>query len=117
MHTKEPWIVAHGSGTLIIVDGRVPAIAMTIGDGQEANARRIVACVNACAGIETERLSHGVVLENAQRVALERWDFKAQRDDILAIVEGINARRQLRGFLVPQDAEDLIAAIAKVTQS
>ena len=54
-HTKEPWHVAIGNGTMVIAN-RVPAIATTIGDECRENARRIVACVNACAGIPTEKI-------------------------------------------------------------
>jgi hypothetical protein len=35
----------------------------------EANARRIVACVNACAGVSNSALRPGVVLEMADRLA------------------------------------------------
>lgn len=72
-HTKEPWAVEHGgvnygSGLQIdeyfITNRSVcddVAIASEIIDPltskpSEANARRIVACVNACAGISTENL-------------------------------------------------------------
>lgn len=65
-HTKEPWRVAEdvfdndGASESVIraLDDRA-AVAVTLDFGpnnpgmREANARRIVACVNACAGIKT----------------------------------------------------------------
>lgn len=44
-------------------------------------------------------------------------ELTQQRDELMAIADGINTRRQLRGFLVPEDAQDLLEAIAKVKQS
>lgn len=65
MHTPGPWQMGRHENIVAVADGR--PIANTKGyfstinaDGvvaeNEANARRIVACVNACAGIETETL-------------------------------------------------------------
>jgi hypothetical protein len=55
-HTKEPWVLGGCSGRMITTpDGYT-------GDGFIAdvdtldNARRIVACVNACEGVDTENL-------------------------------------------------------------
>lgn len=68
-HTPEPWIVANENGDEVLiqatVSGSIPAAAWMMGgdfDGEgpmqeaHANARRIVACVNACAQIPTGRL-------------------------------------------------------------
>jgi hypothetical protein len=67
-HTKEPWHVNHdrpddAKSQLSISNGdariiaNVVTFARTHGlDGGKENARRIVACVNACAGIPTEDL-------------------------------------------------------------
>lgn len=54
-HTPEPWtttINGRDCAQVVDVDGR--RIAMCIGQSErnEANAARIVACVNACAGME-----------------------------------------------------------------
>ena len=59
-HTKEPWHVCDG----LISSEKKEAIALVEHSGMNgpvsptgsANARRIVACVNACSGIETELL-------------------------------------------------------------
>ena len=50
-HAPEPWIVEGTAGTVISADLRGKR---TINNA--ANARRIVACVNACAGIPTNEL-------------------------------------------------------------
>lgn len=53
-HTKEPWVAdAYGNilaGSPAYYLGRIDQ------DDAVANARRIVACVNACAGLDTEWL-------------------------------------------------------------
>lgn len=77
-HTPEPWTIEcenSGGGTNISGD-MIPCIAHThevarVNSGAAhraltseealANARRIVACVNACAGISTEALEAGTV--------------------------------------------------------
>lgn len=65
-HTPEPWAVtdrneigdryigpAHGHPYAAICVTGIPPF---LGNEAEANARRIVACVNACAGVPTEEL-------------------------------------------------------------
>ena len=49
-HTKEPWRVSDKSKRVVCYGHDEVVI------NSEANARRIVACVNACAGILTEKL-------------------------------------------------------------
>lgn len=69
-HTPEPWqAIGSRADRAIISDGR--SIARVWGaiqpddrpphDQADANAARIVACVNACAGIPTEELEAGCV--------------------------------------------------------
>lgn len=63
-HTKEPWRVKpaeHGSNCFYVVDGDATSAVARVTNYKmqgvgEANARRIVACVNACAAIPTEEL-------------------------------------------------------------
>ena len=65
-HAREPWEIC-SRGPLISIktvfgsmgtpnDLLVPVAEMTAGEHAEANARRIVACVNACKGVSTEDL-------------------------------------------------------------
>jgi len=60
-HTKEPWHTGKGMLQLNIydVDSHGVATALQHRIEAEANARRIVACVNACAGISNEQLEDG----------------------------------------------------------
>ena len=75
-HTKEPWGVVsekwylNGQPSIVGRNGAGFAVALMAPwgpavndsvDKREANARRIVACVNACAEIGTEALEAGVV--------------------------------------------------------
>lgn len=71
-HTPEPWAIAEAFGGLIPIWSRVKWITNIHAVPEESsnNARRIVACVNACAGIPTE------TLENAKAVI----EFTKQKD-------------------------------------
>lgn len=58
-HTKEPWSVYEGEQIHGVIDSEGKHLAEMWQRKQYnslENARRIVACVNACAGIDTERL-------------------------------------------------------------
>lgn len=98
-HTKEPWKVekelnSRSGEWLISMDagdkGRGIAIAETrVGSGcEEENAKRIVACVNACKGLETDGLG-----QLATAVNKRYNDMKSQRDDLLC------ALKQAREYL------------------
>jgi hypothetical protein len=67
-HDPEPWrleddIPGHGPNESAVWPARVRGFPTTT-----ANARRIVACVNACAGIPTEALESGALLAELQRL-------------------------------------------------
>lgn len=111
-HTKEPWNVSEevfdndGIHESVIrgLDGRA-AIAVTLEFGpnnpgmREANARRIVAAVNACKGMDTESLEsiagriaaksvlqmHANYVSNKAKVAA----MEQQRDKLLAALTEI----------------------------
>ena len=51
----------------------------------EANARRITACVNACAGIDTELLE--IIADNDKTLAGVIANVEKQRDELLAALE------------------------------
>lgn len=60
-HTPEPWRKEGDWRTGMIVGAYGSDVAVTVGKYGEANAARITACVNACAGIPTDDLvDHGV---------------------------------------------------------
>ena len=97
-HTREPWkyekeLSAGCDEWLISMDagdrGRGICIAETrpgsVASGQE-NARRIVACVNACRGISTDELEqHGLV----SAFGAELMELEKQRDELLAALQGM----------------------------
>jgi hypothetical protein len=57
-HTKEPWRANHANAgdRGYEVAGGDKFLTQVCDDVREVNAHRIVACVNACAGISTENL-------------------------------------------------------------
>ena len=74
-HTAEPWHCKNKVGYVFGTDGQSHVLVANVGDFRDeelvpfsgerwqADANRIVACVNACAGIPTEQLEAGCVLE------------------------------------------------------
>lgn len=108
MHSKEPWSVANNGGIDQLIedaDGRV--VVFTIGHAgfrdadKEASARRIVACVNACAGLDIAGLEAMVAngetvvsrAEVQQQLMAEltagRTILRDQRDDLLAALTSL----------------------------
>ena len=62
-HTKEPWRTDAPSGfpgDVMAGKEMIARTTITEQSNAKANARRIVACVNACAGISTEVLEQGI---------------------------------------------------------
>ena len=113
-HTPEPWATngtriesehSHGWAN----DGWI--IAGLEGPDAEANARRIVACVNVCAGIPTE------VLERYKLgvIGVDYKLTKQQRDKLLAACDALLEWDFVRGFRLPYKVRDpIIAAIKEV---
>lgn len=87
-HTPTPWeVVIRDEDDADInatrKDGWYVTLAMNIG---HENARRIVACVNACAGISTENLEQNLPLIHLARqynVTLRDRDDLASENEIL----------------------------------
>ena len=75
----------------------------------EANARRIVACVNACSGISTDNLEDNLPVKELARRYNEALK---QRDELLKALE--NTHNALKHFW-PEGHADAIAAIASVS--
>lgn len=141
MHTKEPWKVGEFGGIYQATGGACIVSALTPSGflpNSIANERRIVACVNACAGISTDGLeSAGVgglrhIAEATFEQRMSRNEIEQQRDELMealapfaALLQdhnregradnpifGINSATITRG-----DLRRAAAAIAKVTQS
>lgn len=123
-HTPEPWVasIEPNKKEWGIDAGKwgIAICADAPGDGTaEGNARRIVACVNACAGIPTE------LLEDARcwaEAGIETaTSLRKQRDELLAALE--KCRKELSAWMrdhgddiATQEAvADARAAIAKAT--
>jgi hypothetical protein len=82
-HTPEPWEADLSSVCYTIYAKQGPDSYKEIGDTRDnkANAERIVACVNACAGIETETLAEGPTLAEVIRMRKNEYDnMKADAD-------------------------------------
>jgi siroheme synthase (precorrin-2 oxidase/ferrochelatase) len=92
-HTPGPWRVGtpppNGEQTIGTFEGLMVAVATTGASGisAKANARRIVACVNACEGIRTEALEHRAHLLKAEDDTIAK--LQQQRDELLAAMNRI----------------------------
>ena len=84
-HTPGPWAVLHVGGPLWVISeagGDVAPDICTVvtRDEEEANARRIVLCVNRCQGVSNERLK---AMETAGLTFADVMDYEGERLDIL----------------------------------
>jgi hypothetical protein len=120
-HTKEPWSlkeVANYSGRikyLVPVDSENMSL-LTIVENERAvfpaicedeDARRIVACVNACAGISTENLEDNLPLKE---LAHRYNKTLKQRDKLLTALKRLSFASQTTGGAAGRD-DGLCAAI------
>jgi hypothetical protein len=83
-HTKEPWSFGEDNdGWYVEKDGMQIAFGLS-----ESDAGRIVACVNACAGISTDLLSKAALLpehiDARERLSEYTNSIEQQRDELLA---------------------------------
>lgn len=80
-HTKEPWklLLWDDESFSIHTDNDDPVVHFSSDDLYE-DARRIVACVNACAGISTSLLERATPFDTA-------LFFKAQSDELLLLLK------------------------------
>lgn len=103
-HTPEPWHIgvrtAHSKRDIYGPQGSIVALAdgvFTSLPEAQANARRIVACVNACAGIPLERLERegATSLRDATAIKDQRDELAAalrRAADYITADEGASAR-------------------------
>lgn len=83
-HTKEPWVLDALGAIRCGEDGY---LELNID-----NCKRIVACVNACAGIPTNELEYisGSDREKASGIIRHHWDachLRIQRDELLSVMK------------------------------
>lgn len=93
LYTPEPWVLDGDDITAEHLDGTI--IAQTCGGNyfceinKKANARRIIACVNALAGVSTETLEiliaqgNGKYALNVEATQAKVKKLEAQRDELL----------------------------------
>ena len=125
-HTQEPWQVHHdidaGEWPMIMAGGVVAgkiianvnpkSFCCVGGDFVEMpsadNARRIVACVNACRGLSTDELEqHGLV----SAVGYELMELTKQRDELLEAAKAVVTRWDTPNW---KDAEPTAAVIGRL---
>lgn len=100
-HTKEPWrtgVYDEESGWVDLYsdsnDEGLP-IGSTRHANSEANARRIVACVNACVGVDTERLEFDYFQ------GFDPWSYAEYLKEKLEILSDAIDEIALAGMSVP----------------
>ena len=136
-HSAEPWSVYIDKikgDPLGRSKGSIASVGITIqemyypvggayGDIAEKNAKRIVACVNACAGVADEMLAKievngGLSAILARNLMNAMYDAKKteQRDELLAVLKEIAQRSRHRGTLLLhiEDMCGLDAIIANI---
>ena len=123
-HTKGPWHIVegrtHGSLEVFSVDTAIAEIWRRGNASLEmANARRIVACINACEGFSIEELDGADLFKDSIESDAEIIALKKQRDELLGILKRLAAVDF--GQHWNDDAEDAAvsarAAIAKAEGS
>lgn len=80
-----------------------------------ANARRIVACWNACEGISTEALELGAIQDRIASACGELYEVKRQRDELLQAIKNL-----VSVFSLDSEESEVVVAratIAKATNS
>ena len=95
--TDGPWHVVEGRthGSIEVFSGET-AIAEIWRRGNEtleiANARRIVACINACDGFSIEELDGANLFKDSIESDAEILALRQQRDELLKALQGISER-------------------------
>lgn len=111
-HTKEPWAY-YPNGEIHTQENAIkpkqPYSAIAFAPDYE-NARRIVSCVNACAGIDTD-----IIESNVGNV----WHLLQQRDELLAALKMwvIAAQNPEVGAYVPSEVKSAIRAAINNAES
>lgn len=128
-HTPEPWkVFAHAPASIWV--GETPVATCKTQDTQSplddipwetasANAARIVACVNACRGVELDQLEALAKLERNNiagigMLAVDHMLVRKQRSELAAILRDMLALRE-SGATPVVLAKKARAALEKVT--
>lgn len=118
-HTKEPWrVYTYPQGDSDIFDSNDRSIisGSTGLIDIESNASRIVACVNACAGLSTVELE--LVAAFGERLCAKCVSdkYKAQRDELLEALIEYDAYDLVPGAIREAIKANAKAAVAKVKE-
>ena len=113
-HTPEPWVtVTHANGTPTLIHGQASHIAecwsLDRVHTPTANASRIVACVNACAGMEDPAAEIERLKAQRAELVMDAADIAMQGAD--AAIQGSDATIQ-RDDLIKQRADLIIQRAA-----
>ena len=122
-HAPGPWAVNFTKFSEVRAEnGAVIArcLKLTSLTNLEANARRIVACVNACEGVSTKHLENNLPIRELvtryNEALREIEALKAERvglvDDINALKDEIQSQRdKILGLASAQDSEDVFRIV------
>lgn len=120
-HTPEPWVVDErdelstnfysDDATGSIIGGcQLYGFAPRSLDERKANASRIVACVNACAGVDTDLLEAGELDKPTMLVMQENKDLKRRCNELmekLSEIDGCFEAALIEGWLDAVADEDV----------
>lgn len=123
-HTPEPWQYTESGVTMVSIiepDGHTIFHCNTLLNStaqrlKMENARRIVACVNACAGIPTVDLENAQSRQNEQLTGFGK--ACEQRDELAAALRDLENWATARGFQPDMNIQPVLnarAALAKVS--
>lgn len=123
-HTPEPWFYHRQGFSTVYIEARIGggilqeiAACGPCQDGteqQDENARRIVACVNACTGVDTDLLEAGELDKPTMLTIQENKDLNHRCDELLAAMDDITKikwRDGLAGIDRPTDFAERESAI------
>ena len=113
-HTPEPWAAyLDASGDVFISSAETSFHIAEVGSEDDEtvipDARRIVACVNACAGVDTALLEAGELDKPTMLVIQENKDLKHRCDELLAALDEISKLPSYRQDECSEMARDAIA--------
>lgn len=114
-HSKTPWRVSDKSKRVVCYGHDEVVI------NSEANARRIVACVNACEGLSTDLLEKAAItaahIEARERLSFCTQQIEAERDELQSQLEAERASllaENQRKQQLEQQVEELVGVLERL---
>lgn len=118
-HTATPWAINDVNTSLVYSEKTALNLARAFGENKEANARRIVAAVNACEGIETEILEAGTMGEIGTAIRTmdtENERLRQQNAELVQALKKLSLMAQTSGGTAGSD-KALIDAIEQAASA